>query len=162
MTRSSNDSDLTQHERDVLVRLEAMGWFVNEIAADDNGPGFAYSFGLYKTFQHPEIIMFGLPENMMHQLINDIGKQLRGGSSAYRDGSNSSDLLEGYPCKFHQVDPAWYKTTLTWLVGFIAGPTSPPFSFSGQTSPGFFHGRRGAMKGYVTCNQISEKLLDES
>ena len=138
LTRSSSDSGLTEHERDVLVRLEAMGWFVNKIAADDSGPGFAYSFGLYKTFQHPEIILFGLPVDMMHQLINDIGKQLRNGSPAYGDGNKTSDLLEGYPCEFHHVDPAWYKTTLTWASWFYRSSDFPALQLFWPDKAGLF------------------------
>ena len=73
MTRHSTDSSLTEDERDVLRKRETTGWFVNEIAEDGEGPGFAYSFGLYERYRHPEIIIFGLPPDVMHQLINDIG-----------------------------------------------------------------------------------------
>ena len=64
MTRLSTDPGLTENERDVLRRLETSGWFVNRIAEDDEGPGFAYSFGLYERYQHPEIIIFGLPPDV--------------------------------------------------------------------------------------------------
>ncbi len=143
MTRSSADPDLTEHERSVLGRLEATGWFVNMIAADDSGPGFAYSFGLYRTFQYPEIILFGLPEDVMHQLINDIGRQLRSGSPGYWDGSESSDLLEGYRCQFRRVVPGWYKTTLTWASWFYRSSDFPALQLFWPDKAGLFPWEQG-------------------
>jgi hypothetical protein len=46
MPRHSTDTNLSQHEIDVLKRREQHGWFVNLISGDTLGPGFAYSFGL--------------------------------------------------------------------------------------------------------------------
>jgi hypothetical protein len=45
---------------------------VNRIAVDPEGPRFASSFGLYEEFVQPEIIMFGLPDATMQQLINNV------------------------------------------------------------------------------------------
>jgi len=80
MPRHSADANLSEHKISVLQRRERHGWFVNRIAGDASGPGCAYSFGLYKEFGHPEIIIFGLAEQTMHRLINDVGKLVRGGA----------------------------------------------------------------------------------
>jgi hypothetical protein len=74
MPRHSTDTNLSQHEIGVLQRREQHGWFVNLIAGDALGPGFAYSFGLYEEFGHPEIIIFGIAEETMHRLIKRCGK----------------------------------------------------------------------------------------
>jgi hypothetical protein len=137
MTRKSSDTDLTEHEKDVLTRLEATGWFVNKVAADKIGPGFAYSFGLYDSFNHPEIILFGLPPETMHQLINDIGKQLQNGIR-YADGDQTHDLLEGYVCQFGLVDRHWYKTTLTWAGWFYKSVDFPALQLFWPDKAGLF------------------------
>ncbi len=125
MTRRSTDADLTPHERDVLQRLELTGWFVNIIAEDERGPGFAYSFGLYERFQHPEIILFGLGGKVMHELINEIGEAVKRGHR-YGEGDETSDLLAGgYPCRFKQVNPRWYPETLTWTSWFYRSTDFP-------------------------------------
>lgn len=124
MTRHSADPGLTEHERDVLQRLETTGWFVNKIAEDDQGPGFAYSFGLYERFQQPEIIIFGLPPDIMHRLIDDIGK-LMGAGKRYNDGDETRDLLEDYACVLRRVNPLRYRETLTWTAWFYESCTFP-------------------------------------
>jgi hypothetical protein len=59
MPRHSTDANLSESEIRVLQSRERDGWFVNRIAEDASGPGFACSSGLYKEFGHPEVIIFG-------------------------------------------------------------------------------------------------------
>jgi Domain of unknown function (DUF4262) len=58
--------------------------------------------GLCKEFGHPEIIIFGLAEETMHRLVNDVGEQVRNGVR-YSAGDQTSDLLKGYTCVFGTV-----------------------------------------------------------
>ena len=61
---------------ELLVRtksnIEKFGLQVIMVNATDYSPSFAYSIGLYKTYNHPEIICFGLPNDLGHGIINDI------------------------------------------------------------------------------------------
>jgi hypothetical protein len=124
MPRHSTDINLSEHEISVLQRREQHGWFVNLIAGDASGPGFAYSLGLYKEFGHPEIIIFGLAEETMHRLVNDVGEQVRSGVT-YSAGHQTSDLLKGYPCAFGAVNPLQYRETCTWTVWFYESDRFP-------------------------------------
>jgi hypothetical protein len=124
MARQSTDLDLNENEVSILERRERHGWFVNRIAEDAAGPGFAYSFGLYEEFSHPEIIIFGLPDETMHRLINDVGNRVRGGAK-YSAGDETSDLLKGYTCAFRTVNPLQYRKTLTWALWFYGNANFP-------------------------------------
>jgi hypothetical protein len=115
---------LSDHDRSVLERLEKHGWFVNKIAGDERTPQFAYSFGLYERWQHPELILFGLDLNAMHTIVNDAGEKIRNGVR-YIDGDITSDLFNEYPCAFRRVDPAWYPTTLSWAAWYYASADFP-------------------------------------
>jgi len=117
MSRHSTDPDLSEQEVSVLLRREQHGWFVNRIFEDATGPAFAYSFGLYEEFGHPEIIIFGLPLETMHHLINDIGNRVRDGHR-YSAGDQTRDLLKGYTCAFGMVNPLQYRKTCTWTIWF--------------------------------------------
>lgn len=124
MSRHSTDANLSDHEISVLQRREQHGWFVNCIAEDASGPGFAYSFGLYEEFGHPEIIIFGLPLKTMHLLINDVGEQVRSGAK-YSAGDCASDLIKGYTCSFGVVNPLQYRKTCTWTAWFYESYSFP-------------------------------------
>jgi hypothetical protein len=147
MTRQSTDSGLSEHERNVLQRLEATGWFVNKIAEDGEGPGFAYSFGLYERYRHPEIIIFGLPLDTMHRLINDIGKQVSGGKQ-YGDGDQSRDLLEDYTCVFRRVNPLRYRSTLTWTVWYYQSASFPALQLFWPDKAGRFPWDQGCSESF--------------
>jgi hypothetical protein len=58
---------VTRSAFSLLISLAAHK-FVNLISGDELGPGFAYSFGLYEEFGHPEIIIFGLAAESMHHV----------------------------------------------------------------------------------------------
>jgi Domain of unknown function (DUF4262) len=124
MSRLSTDPDLSEQEISVLKRREEFGWFVDVIAEDANDPEFAYSFGLYKEFGHPEIIIFGLSGETMLRLINDIGSRVRNGAKYYA-GGRTADLLEGYDCAFRPVYPLHYRKTCTWTAWFYRDDTFP-------------------------------------
>jgi hypothetical protein len=103
MVRRSTDIDLSAHDVKLLETLEQWGWYVIKVAAGDGEPAFAYSMGLYENFLHPEVILFGLDLDVMHQLINDAAKRIRQGYK-YAEGHRYDDLLESYQCEFRKID----------------------------------------------------------
>lgn len=85
--------------------IQAHGWAVVKVGSDDNQPNYAYSIGLFQTFGHAEVIVFGLAPNVLQGIINVIGEKVRGGD-VITTPSISSDVLEGYACAFREVAPA--------------------------------------------------------
>ncbi len=56
--------------------VEKFGWHVLKIFSDtESAPSFAYTVGLEKTFDHPELVIFGLNDNLelMHKVLNSLG-----------------------------------------------------------------------------------------
>ena len=93
-------------EPDVTISpiVQKYGWAVVKVDATEREPNYAYTVGLFKNFRHPEIIMFGLAPDVLHQILNGIGDQVRAGHSFPAPGV-SSDVLEGYECAFRDVAP---------------------------------------------------------
>ena len=75
------------------------------VAEHDRGPGFQYSIGFQRTFDHPEVVIFGQRAEVMHGMLTAIADELRAGRR-YDDGRPVSDLLDGYVCLFRPVPPA--------------------------------------------------------
>ena len=75
----SEAHDDDPHELKVLADIEAVGWSLVGVHADDSGPGFAYSIGMMHTLDHPEVIVFGLDLHLMFDLVKGMGRQVRGG-----------------------------------------------------------------------------------
>lgn len=67
---------MTTADKKLLSDIDSHGWHVLKIMDDDNGSSFCYSVGLFKTFNHPEIIIIGLKPDLAHTLINNIGEDI--------------------------------------------------------------------------------------
>ena len=64
----------------LVADVKKYGWHVVKILEKDETPGWAFSVGLYKNFNHPEIVVFGLNDEVAHFLINAIGDLVRAGN----------------------------------------------------------------------------------
>ena len=70
----------------LVADVKEYGWHVVKIVEKDETPGWAFSVGLYKNFNHPEIVVFGLNDEVAHFLINAIGGEVRAGKRFATDG----------------------------------------------------------------------------
>jgi len=83
MTRDIHHrDDLHAADRKFLSDIAMYGWNVTNVFASKNesGPEWSYSTGLYHSFQHPEIVVFGLEAENMQKIINNIGDAVKGGA----------------------------------------------------------------------------------
>jgi hypothetical protein len=62
--------------------IEKSGRAVVAVLPGEGKTGFSYSVGFEESLGHPEIVMIGLPEELAHQLINDIYDGIRNRSVA--------------------------------------------------------------------------------
>ncbi len=99
---------LSSSDKKILDDIKKYGWHVIKVLEGEDGPGFGYSIGLYKTFGHPEIIIIELKLDLIHNLINDIGEQIKNGK-AFNTENFYSDLIEGFDCYFALVDKKFYE-----------------------------------------------------
>ena len=104
-------------DRQVVSDVEEYGWHVALIPADEERPGFAFSIGLFKTFGHPEVILFGLGIEAMHGIINGIGEGVRQGRK-FTEGESASGVIEGFEVRFSVVHHDHYREylgTASWF-----------------------------------------------
>lgn len=93
--------------KELLVRtksnIEKFGLQVIMVSATDYSPPFAYSIGLYKSYQHPEIICFGLPNDLIHAIINDIADLVKKGEKI-KPSKNYYNIFKDSRAEFLEVD----------------------------------------------------------
>lgn len=99
------------YEDVILDNIEEFGWHVVLVPDDEEGPGFAYSIG-----QEPEIIVFGLPHDVMHAVVNAAGE-----AAEIRPDVPLPGYLEGVPVVFKRVDKARYKDYLGYAMWYHEG-----------------------------------------
>jgi len=112
------------NDEKLVADVKEYGWHVVKILEKDETPGWAFSVGLYKNFNHPEIVVFGLNDEVAHSLINAIGDVVRAGNRFAADGLYS-DLIDTYSCIFKPVNPVWYHDFLGYANWFYGGENYP-------------------------------------
>jgi hypothetical protein len=111
-------------EAELAAKVEQYGWYVMLVPKDDEGPGFAYSIGLHKNFDHPEIIIFGLDLKVMWAMINEIGAQVKTGKH-YETEKIYFGLIEKYGCVFEPVAERYYAEYFGYANWFYKGTDFP-------------------------------------
>ena len=112
------------NDQKLLDDVAEYGWHVVKVLEDSDSPGWAYSIGLHRNFSHPEIIVFGQDVDLMHSIINSIGKDVRSGKQFQVDGKYA-DLIEDYLCTVRNVHPVWYEFFTGYATWFYDGVDYP-------------------------------------
>lgn len=95
--------NLTDYERDILDHVESDGCFIPYVFDPDGiEPSFGYSVGFTTTVRQPEVIVFGLPANLVFFMINETLDQCRNGLRL-DDWTEINGLLDGHRCILRSV-----------------------------------------------------------
>ena len=106
-------------DRKVLADIRDVGWHLVHVPEVGRTPGWAFTIGLFHSFGHPEILVFGLPRSAMLTLLGRLASNVREGER-YLPGTTSERVLEGYECSFRPVHPRWFSPLLgyaSWFYG---------------------------------------------
>lgn len=111
------------HEK-LLSDVREHGCHIIRVFAEDTGPDFAYSIGMYLNFEQPEVIIFGLPAKTAHTILNDICEHAARGSR-FSAGDRTDELLKGLDVCFTEVPLELYPEYLgfaLWFYGSLPDP----------------------------------------
>ncbi len=109
--RSAVDDDwaiVDEGEETIRANIAEHGWHIAIVSEGDGEPGFAYSIGMKETLGHPEIVVFGLPGQLMASMINELGGRARNGEPA-PVGKRIEGLIEQADCILHPVNKSRYR-----------------------------------------------------
>jgi hypothetical protein len=117
MVRDPNHpDDFHSADQKFLAQIETQGWNVTNVFRREGeaGPEWSFSTGLFHSYQHPEIVIFGPELDNMQKIVNTIGSEIKGGAKFDRCG-----------CQFRSVDPSRYANYLGWAMWFYNGDPFP-------------------------------------
>ncbi|MDO9405169.1 MAG: DUF4262 domain-containing protein [Polaromonas sp.] len=89
-------------EQKVIDDVAFYGWHCVNVLAEGKDSPFSYTVGLFHTYQHPELIIFGLPSEVAHQVLNIAAVAIRD-NKPINMNQPTDELLEGYSCCFVEV-----------------------------------------------------------
>jgi len=111
-------------DRRLLEDVRTHGWHVIRVSSEDHSTGWAFSVGLFYTFRHPEIVIFGRTTEIMHTALDTIGRDIKAGHR-FEDRAECDGLLEGARCTFRSVQRKWYEAFLGYGLWFYDGTRFP-------------------------------------
>lgn len=98
-----NCIDKDDLQRNTKLNIEKYGLQVIMVSSTSYCPSFAYSVGLTDTYSHPEIICFGLSNDLGHAIINDVAEMIKDGE-IFKAGEISKDIFKDSRAAFINVD----------------------------------------------------------
>ena len=87
-------------------------------------PAFAFSVGLFRTFDHPEVAVFGLALDVLAGALRRLGEQVRRGER-FDEGDVVEGLVDHRPVTFRRIVPRLYPTHLGHAVWYHGGARFP-------------------------------------
>jgi hypothetical protein len=88
---------------DIKLNIDKFGLQIIMVGSTSYCPSFAYSIGLTQTYNHPEIICFGLPNDLGQAIINDIAEIIKNGEK-FESGKISTEIFKDSRSAFINVD----------------------------------------------------------
>ena len=106
----------------MLGDVEQDGWHHLRIHPSEGDPRWSFTIGLAATWEHPELIVFGLPYETCHDVLWTAARAIAGGAR-YEPGRSYDEFLEGYPARFVEVPPHWYAAFMGYAQWFHESST---------------------------------------
>jgi len=114
--------------RKVREDIERVGWSamgVGPTAQDPETTPFMYSIGFSTTFEHPEVIVFGLPYAVAYGMLERLASVLEQGERFELDVPTAGILAGDYLVKFSVMAERRHRDFLKWALNHYGG--SLPF-----------------------------------
>ena len=144
MVRTLDDPGLDDGDRKLITDVAMFGFHIVQIPAGDLAEGSAdelagwsFTVGLHHRFDHPELVLFGLPDPVRGTILSDLGQRVVRGERLDLEAPLEG-VIEGYPLRFGSVRPRWYTPFLGYALWFYAGEPFPVWQVSWPDRSGAF------------------------
>ncbi|MFF0520144.1 DUF4262 domain-containing protein [Actinomadura nitritigenes] len=136
--RDYGDRDrLDNFQLRTIVHITQYGWSVVLVHPDADGPGWAYTIGLWHSHRAPELAMFGGDVYETEEVLNALGREAAEGRAA-TDGERREGAVRGQTAAFRAVDPRWYEGLFRGAVAFYRRPPLPFLQVVWPNAEGLF------------------------
>ncbi len=107
------DQELAIQNRKIADNIRKYGWHCLHVAAcDGDEEPFSYSIGFAEAHGAPEVVIFGLPGEKAHALLNACAGALKRGHVIRPDVEDPQLLSGGYSVVFRRIRAEWFDEYL--------------------------------------------------
>ncbi len=134
MVRTVGDD---KSEQKVIDDIAEHGWHCVNIMAEGEHVEYSFTVGLHQTYGHPELIIFGLPSKVSHQILAIAADAAKSGAPL--DLSQPTDaLLNHYSCCFTEVPFSEYREHVGYARWYYLGNNFPLYQIVWPSRSGLF------------------------
>lgn len=108
----------------LLAGVAQRGWHVVPAAEEDGRPARAYSVGLFRSFDHPEIIVLGVAADALAEAVDRVGARVRRGER-FDASEVARGVVDGRLAVFRPVAQRHLGGWLEYAVWYHGGPRFP-------------------------------------
>ena len=107
-----------------MADVAQAGYHVVTGASTGADPAFAYSVGLFRTFDHPEVAVLGLPVEVLAEAVRRAAERVRAGERI-EEGNVVEGLVNGRAVALRRIVPRLYPAHLGHAVWYHGGARFP-------------------------------------
>ncbi|WP_445370113.1 DUF4262 domain-containing protein (plasmid) [Methylomonas sp. HW2-6] len=141
-------------ETKLLEDVEKFGWHCLNILAEGELPPYSFTVGLFHSYQHPELIIFGLPANVAHQILHIAAEAIKDGNPIGL-ALPTEELLEGYSCCFVEVPISHYRENVGFCRWFYEGDAFPLYQVVWPSREGLFPWHAAVSESFRSIQPVS-------
>lgn len=108
----------------LMADVAQAGFHVAEPPGLEGAPAHAHSVGLFRSWDHPELAVFGLPADVLREAIVRLGDRVRQGRRIDH-GDVAEDVLPDRAVAFRRIVPRHYAIYLAHAVWYHGGAQFP-------------------------------------
>jgi hypothetical protein len=124
-------------EQKVIDDIATYGWHCVNIFAEGDDPAYSFTIGLFQSYGHPELIIFGLRSEIAHQILSIAADAAKAGVPL--DLTQPTDaFLNNYLCCFVQVPLTEYHDHVGYCRWYYQGNDFPLYQIVWPSRSGLF------------------------
>lgn len=118
--------------------IKKFGWHIVAVSGD-GAPGFLYTIGLWRTYKHPELLLFAPGEDPtgMAGRVEEIVKRIAAGEK-FSAGAKIDGAFGKHPGAVREIRPEWYPSYLGFAGGVYGDWEFPALQIIWPDKQGFF------------------------
>jgi len=111
------------------------------VAAEDEPSPHAFTVGLFRSWDHPEIALFGLAPGELGAAVDRVAERVRAGER-FDHGDVADAVVGGRPVAFRRIVPRHYPPYLGYAVWYHGGARFPALQVAWADPAGHFPWQR--------------------
>jgi len=141
---------MNEGEQRFLEIIKDHGWHVTQVrnTEEQEGPTFSYSTGIYRNFGKPELIVFGLSNEMEKWVINEYGNEIQSGKREFYTNSFYDGFLEDFDVCMIDANENARKEYACWADWYYDRKPFPIFQCIYPTTSGVWPWDDGASETF--------------